>query len=525
MDVLPMAPVEASSLLPLVAILLPLLGVGLLVPLGRSSRAVRTGVLALLCSLTAGVSLALIPGALDGQVPSVHLLELLPGLFLHLRVDPMGALFGATVSSLWLLALIYSHGYLGESPRQGRYHAFFLLCLGFTLGVAYSGDLLTFLVFYELFSILTYPLVVHDETPEAMAAGRSYLAYIFLGGGLVTLGVVFTYVHSLTGLGFGQGPLLTGQTGSATLSLILAFFLLGFGVKAALFPLHGWVPQAHPTAPAPFSAILSGVMVAAGAFGIIRVLLEVFGPALLAGMGAMAWLLGAASFTVIFAGILAVREDHLKRRLAYSTVSQMAYVVLAASLLGAGATAGALVHMTHHAFMKGALFFCAGLLATGVGIRQVSQMGGAARKMPWTMAAFSVAALGLMGVPPLSGFVSKWIMGVGMVEAGEPFYLAVLLGGALLAALYLLPILYTAYVEADSTTQSERSATVRGSMLDPTAAVPSLRNVRSEAPATMLIPTMVAAGLTVLLGLGAFISGFPHDLARLAAEVVLGGGG
>lgn len=536
------------ALTPLVAVALPLLGAALTGPLARAAPRVRTGVLASLCAGAAALSLLLIPGVLGGVVVEARIVQIMPELWLHLWVDAMGALFGATVTCLWLLALVYSHGYLAGRPGQTRYYAFFLLCLAFTLGVAYAGNLITLLVFYELFSVLTYALVVHDETPEAMAAGRKYLAYILFGGSLVILAVVFTYHQVGGGLTFGGEPLLTGVVGPWGPGLILGLFLVGFGVKAALFPLHGWVPDVHPAAPAPFSAILSGVMVAAGAFGLLRVVRDVFGPDLIVEMGAGPWVSGAAAFTVLFAAMLALGQDDLKRRLAWSTISQMGYVVLATFLLGAGAAEGGLVHLTHHAFMKGALFLCAGILIREAGIHRVSQMAGVARQMPWTMAAFSLAALGLIGTPPLSGFVSKWWIGVGMVEADQPLYLAVLLGGALLAAAYLMPIVYTAWfgVEEEVGAAGKEGAAGRGEGVgEDRAAGKEAAAGRGgaeglpdraeglpggaqgppgsfEAPLSMLVPTLIAAGLTLILGLGAFLPGFPHSLARMAAEVFLG---
>ncbi len=331
-------------------------------------------------------------------------------------------------SVLWLLALVYSAGYMADGHKLGRYYAFFMLCLGWTMGVAYAGNLLTFLIFYELFSIMTYPLVVHEETPAAMAAGLKYIIYILIGGSFVLLGVVATFFlageQTLT-----VGGLLDSGMDRMTLLVIFWCFMVGFGVKAAIVPLHGWVPDAHPAAPAPFSAVLSGVMVAAGAFGITRVFHYVFGVELIAELGVAPLLAALASVTVIFAAILAVNQDNLKRRLAYSTISQMGYVTLGIALLGEQAVTGSLVHITNHAFMKGTLFLCAGLLIKRAGIHNVSEMAGVAKRLPVTMAAFAVATLGMIGVPPLAGFVSKWYLGLGMLEVDEPLYLIVLLGG------------------------------------------------------------------------------------------------
>ncbi len=488
-----------SAIIPM-AVFLPLAGALIAVPLGRISENARTIGLAIICGVTALCSLLVLPGVLDGTVYEIYLIRLTPQIWVHLSVDSLGALFGATVAVLWLLALIYSAGYMAGGHRLGRYYSFFMLCLSWTMGVAYAGNLLTFLIFYELFSILTYPLVVHEETPAALAAGTKYIMYILIGGSLVLVAIVFTFFvagdQTLTPGGF-----LSADMDPTHLLLIFWLFIVGFGVKAAIMPLHGWVPDAHPAAPAPFSAVLSGVMVAAGSFGIMRVVFQGFGVDLLRDMGVMPYLAGVAAFTVIFAAILAVNQDNIKRRLAYSTISQMGYVTLGIGLLGNQAAMGALVHITNHAFMKGTLFLCAGLLIKRAGMHNVSEMRGAARRMPVTMAAFSLAALGMIGTPPLSGFISKWYLGLGILEVNEPLYLIVLLGGALLAAIYLLPIVYAAYFKEPPALKSFDESTDG-----------------REAPATMLVPTIVASAMTLFLGIACAMPGLPVSLARMATE-------
>jgi multicomponent Na+:H+ antiporter subunit D len=318
----------------------------------------------------------------------------------------------------------------------------------------------------------------------------------------VLAGVLLTYF--LAGdLTFAAGGFLAADASRGQLLTAFWCFVVGFGVKAALVPLHGWVPDAHPAAPAPFSAVLSGVMVAAGAFGIMRVVLDVFGATLVRALGVAPWLTAVAAVTVLLGALLAVGQDDLKRRLAYSTISQMGYLTLAVSLLGSGVMAGALVHLVHHAFLKGTLFFCAGLWIHAAGVRRVSELRGMGASMPLTAAAFTLAALGMIGVPPLSGFVSKWWMGVGMLEVDAAIGLAVLLAGALLAAAYLLPVVYAVYFA-------------------PGGAV--ARRAGREAPATMLAPTLVAAALTIVFGLGSHYGGFPLQLAQLAAAAWFGGG-
>jgi len=508
-----MASADLLSLLPALSVALPLVGALLVVPLRRFGERRRLQLLAGLCLLTTLLVLASLPGALAGVPRAISLLQFTPQVRLLLRVDAMGALFAVTLSVLFLLALLYSGPYLrrrehsADDGHQDRYFLFFMMCQGWMLGVAWAGNLVTLLVFYELFSILSYPLIVHDETPEALRAGTKYIVYILCGGSLVLLGVILSFF--LAGdRPFTPGGMLDASMDASMLKVIFWSFIAGFGVKAALMPLHGWVPDAHPVAPAPFSALLSGVMVAAGCFAMMRVVFEVFGAGLAADLGVMPWLGGLAAVSVLLAALLAAGEDQLKRRLAWSTISQMAYVVLAVSLLAPGVTAGALAHITHHAFLKGGLFFCAGLLASVAGIRHVSEMAGAARRMPLTMACFAVAALGIVGVPPLSGFVGKWVMGLGMVDAGHPGMLLVLLGGALLAALYLLPPVWLAYFRAPAE-DDEGHETSPG---------------RPEAPAGMLGPLLAATAVSILLGVCAVLPGLPLSLARQAAAAFFGAG-
>jgi multicomponent Na+:H+ antiporter subunit D len=496
---------EVRSIAPVVAVALPIAGAILARPASAISEKVRTALLVGTCALSAVAVFWLFPGVLDGTVYELQLARMTPTIWLYFRVDAMGMLFASTVVVVWILAVAHSAGYMAGEHRQNRYYLFLMLALSWTLGVAFAGNLMTLLVFYELFSILTYPLVVHEETPEAIAAGTKYIIYILLGGGLVMLGILVTYfvggVHN-----FGAEALLSIETGRTTLLAVFWCFIAGFGVKAALVPLYGWVPDAHPAAPSPFSAVLSGVMVAAGSFGILRVLFNVFGVELLELLGVAEYVGWIAAATVIVGAFLAVGQDDIKRRLAYSTISQMGYVILGVSLLGPMATAGGLIHIVNHAFMKGTLFLCAGAMIKQTGVRKVSQMAGMGKRLPVTMLALTVSCLAMIGMPPLSGFISKWYLGMGMVEVEQPLYLVVLLGGALLAAMYLLPIVYAAYFKKP----------------DAGYAAADERRGRFEAPMTMLAPVVVGAVVTVLLGALAWQGWSPLALARMAAEAFFG---
>ncbi len=491
-----------SAILPAI-VLLPIVGAGLVVPLSRVSERARAIGLTVIVALAAGLVACLIPGVLEGELYEIRLFQMTPTIWLTMRVDALGVLFAITAGVLWLLAIVYSFGYMADEERTNRYFAFLMMALSWTLGVALAGNLLSFLVFYELFSILTYPLVVHEQTPEAMAAGTKYITYIIIGGGLVLLAIMGTYF--LAGSQeFGSTAFFTADVNRTALLAVFWCFIAGFGVKAALMPLHGWVPDAHPAAPAPFSAVLSGIMVAAGSFGILRVLFNVYGIELLKELGVAMPLGIVAAVTILAAAILAIPQDNLKRRLAYSTISQMGYVIFGASLLTTSSMTGSFVHIANHAFMKGTLFFCAGIFIKRCHIHNVSEMAGIAKRHPITMAVFTLTSLSMIGTPPLSGFISKWFLGIGILDADKPLYLVVLLGGALLAAVYLLPIIYIAYFK-------EPSPVVRG--------LPE-REGRFEAPWTMLAPVLIGAALTIILGVCAWAPGLPLSLAKLAAETL-----
>jgi multicomponent Na+:H+ antiporter subunit D len=370
----------------------------------------------------------------------------LPGMDLVLRVDPISLLFAALSALLWLLTTIYAIGYLEGSPDRSRFFGFFSLCVTATMGVALAGNLITFFIFYEMLTVATYPLVVHRTTPRALAAGRVYLLYTLGGGTVLLLGVA--WLHVLAGpVEFRSGGVLAAVAAGHRGDLIGIFALLivGLGVKAAMVPLHGWLPVAM-VAPAPVSALLHAVaVVKAGAYGIVRVVYDLYGLELARDLHVLQPLAIAASITIVYGSIRALSEGELKRRLAYSTVSQLSYIVLGVAVVGPMATMGGLVHLMHQGFMKITLFFCAGNLAETLKIHHVHEMRGVGRRMPVTMGAFTIAAFGMMGVPPLAGFISKWHLGVGGVQAGEPWVILVLAASSVLNAMYFLPLVLTAW--------------------------------------------------------------------------------
>ncbi|MEX1214808.1 proton-conducting transporter membrane subunit [Saccharospirillum sp.] len=370
-------------------------------------------------------------------------LPFIPNADLILRADALSLQFVTLSSVLWLATTLYAIGYLKGSAQHSRFFGYFSLCVSTTVGLALAGNLITFLLFYELLTLTTFPLLVHRGTREALKAGKIYLAYTLTGGTLLLLGIVV--LHSLAGSPeFMTNGYLQAFQDDHRLTLTLAFALLiaGLGVKAALFPLHGWLPRAM-VAPAPVSALLHAVaVVKAGAFGIIRVVHDVYGISLAHTLNLMSPLLWLAAFTIIFGSVMALRQNEIKKRLAYSTVSQVSYITLGVALLGPIAAIGGLVHLVHQGLMKVTLFFCAGIFAETLHVHRIQDMNGIGRRMPLTMAAFTVGALGMMGLPPIAGFVTKWYLGMGALEMGQPWVLLILVGSGILNALYFLPLIY-----------------------------------------------------------------------------------
>ncbi len=376
-------------------------------------------------------------------------LTILPGLDLVLQADALSVLFLTLSALLWLLTTIYAIGYLEPGDHRSRFFGFFSLCVAATVGIAMAGNLFTFLIFFEVLTLATYPLVVHRGTPEAHRAGRKYLAYTLGGGLALTLGVVWLY--TLVGnASFTPRGVLGGVAEGNEIELTIIFVLLiaGVGVKAALVPLHSWLPLSM-VAPAPVSALLHAVaVVKAGAYGIMRIVYDVYGVELTRELGLDAPLAAVAAATILYGSVRALGQDDLKGRLAYSTVSQVSYITLGVAVMSPLAAVGGLAHLIHQGLMKITMFLCAGNFAEGRGIKKVSQMDGLGYLMPGSMIPFTVAALGMIGIPPLAGFVSKWYLASGGLVSGDGWVIGVLLMSSLLNASYFLPILHRAWFRA-----------------------------------------------------------------------------
>ncbi|TVP49578.1 MAG: monovalent cation/H+ antiporter subunit D family protein [Halomonas sp.] len=369
--------------------------------------------------------------------------QVVGGVDFVLRADALGVMFAGLSSLLWLCTTIYAIGYLEDSVNRKRFFGFFSLCVASTLGIALADNLFTFLIFYEMLTLSTYPLVVHSGTAKALNAGKIYLRYTLTGGVVLLLGTVLLY--SLTGEHSfsseeGLGNYLNDHRG--LLILIFALLVGGLAVKAAMVPLHGWLPRAM-VAPAPVSALLHAVaVVKAGAFGILRVIYDLYGIELSVELGVTTVLAVAASITIIYGSLRALAQVELKPRLAFSTVSQVSYVILGVCLFGPFGTIGALAHLLHQGLMKVTLFFCAGNYAEELGIHRIDEMDGAGQRMPLTSLAFTIGAMGMIGLPPVAGFITKWYLGIGAIQADMYWVVAVLVASSTLNAMYFLPIVH-----------------------------------------------------------------------------------
>ncbi|MPY80203.1 MAG: monovalent cation/H+ antiporter subunit D family protein [Actinophytocola sp.] len=433
---------DQAAALP-VAVLLPLLGCCAVLLLRNRPGARETA------SVISGVSLAAVVLSLwpvAGEGLRFQLWAWLPGLSLELALEPLGLLFATVAAVLWPVATVYAAGYLRaeQDPAQARFFVFYAATIAAAMWIALSANLVTLLIGYEVMTLATWPLVAHKGGAKARRGARTYVVVLLATSiGLLLPAIVWTW--QLAGsTDFRPGGLLTGHAGSGVLTLLFALYLFGLG-KAALMPVHRWLPAAM-VAPTPVSALLHAVaVVKAGVFAVLKVTVYVFGLDTLRMSGAaepMGWV---AAFTLLAAGVVAIRSDDLKRRLAYSTISQLAYIVLAATLAHRVAAAGGALHLVTHAVGKITLFLCAGAIAVTTGKTRVSELDGLGRAMPWTFAAFVIASLSIAGLPPLGGTWSKWLLVQGAADAGQPVLIGVMMVGSLLSIGYLAPIPVRAY--------------------------------------------------------------------------------
>ncbi len=430
----------SAEALILAAILLPLLGAaGIIV--ARHHPNVREGVTLVTAALMAILVVVIAHRFMAGEVFAITIAEPLPGVTIGFEIEALGMLFALVAGLLWLVTSIYAIGYMrGHNEKnQTRFYAAFAIAISCTMGIAFSSNLFTLFLFYELLTLSTYPLVVHAGTPAAKRGGRIYLG-ILLGTsiGLFLLAILATWLIT-DSVEFQEGGILAGKLDPAWAGLLFALFLFGIG-KAAVMPFHRWLPAAM-VAPTPVSALLHAVaVVKAGVFTLLKVTIYIFGSDFILSNDVTGGLIWVAAITILLASMIAMTKDNLKARLAYSTVSQLSYIALGAMLASQAALIGASMHIAMHAFAKITLFFAAGAIYVATHKTLVSELDGLGRVMPITFGVFLIGTLSIIGVPPLGGMWSKWYLGLGAVESGQLLLLGVLMVSSLLNIAYLLPI-------------------------------------------------------------------------------------
>lgn len=418
---------------------------------------------------------------------------------IYFKVDTLGRLFASLMVLVWLLGGFFSFEYMKHEKNEQRFYGFYLILYGVLFGLDFSGNLITMYLFYEFMTLTALPLVLHTQTKEAVMAGLKYLFYSFAGAYMALFGVFVMGKYAKT-LEFTPGGVIDPAVlrENETLFLVVALLMiLGFSVKAGMFPMHAWLTAAHPAAPGPASAVLSGIIVKGGILALIRVVFEIIGPDFIRGSWVQRLWMALSLLTVLLGSLLAFREPVLKKRLAYSTVSQLSYILFGLSLFDRQAMTGSLLHIAAHVFIKVALFLTAAAVIYMTGCKRVEELRGVGKGMPVTMWCYTIVSLGLVGIPPTSGFISKWYLAAGALHTGIPVFSwlgpVILLISALLTAGYLLPVSMEGFF--------------------PGKEYDAERFQGKEPPLLMRVPLMIFAGFTLALGL------FPNVLTNILSTV------
>lgn len=495
------------SLLPLVFFIVPAMGALLIMITDEKYPDIREAWTIIAGLINLALIVWILPKTLGGEIISTEHYTLVKNVDFILKIDTAGMVFAALASLLWVFTSFYSIGYMRAEKKknQSGYFASFAMCIAATMGISFAGNLLTFFVFYEILTIATYPLVIHNRHEEHIQAGRKYLAYTLISGQLFLVGIIWLY--SIAGTtDFIPGGFLQNYTNSSSLIIIFILLVIGASVKAGLMPFHGWLPAAM-VAPTPVSALLHAVaVVKAGAFALVRIIGYVYGFDVLGSLGVADYLAWMAAFTILASSIIAMKQDNLKKRLAFSTIGQLSYIILGLSLLNELAFTGAIFHMVAHAFMKITLFFCAGAIfintggTYGGGRKYISQIHGIGRQMPITMGMFGLASIGISGMPFIVGFISKWNLALGAIAGGHFLFVLVLVASAMLSASYLIPVFIMAFYTKNDD-------------------YPVYNEVRKD----MLIPIVFTGLASVVLGIFPNLGFNFYELAVQSAEIVTKG--
>lgn len=486
-----------QSIMILVSIFFPIIwGMGILIKpefKKRGNLIAMTGVGLL---VTAALSLMV----MFNRDMQLELFSLGKNMNIYFQVDNLGRMFAVVVIIVWVLTGFYAFEYMKHEQEEKRYFGFYLIVFGVLQALCFSGSMLTYYLFYEMMTLLSVPLILHAKTKEAIIGGLKYLFYSLFGAYMVLFGLYFLNKYATT-LNFNAGGVLDAGavTGNKGILLVVAFaMILGFSVKAGMFPFHAWLPTAHPVAPAPASAVMSGIIVKMGVLGMIRVVFYMFGADFLRGTWVQkAWLV-LALITVFLGSMMAYREKMFKKRLAYSTVSQASYILFGLALLEPQAFTGSLLHVVFHAMIKSALFMCAGAVIYKTGKTSVKDLRGIGKEMPVTIWCYTFASLALIGIPPASGFISKWYLAMGSLKSGISTFSwlgpVILLISALLTAGYLLPV------------------TIQGFLPGADYEYDALK--KKEPVKMMVVPLVILAALAIMLGV------LPNPLVSYISDIV-----
>lgn len=425
-----------------------------------------------------------------------HLIKINNFLDIYFKIDKLGILFVLLASILWIFATFYSFVYMTHEGKEKRFFLYFMLTLGVTVGIAFSGNLFTLYLYYEFLTLATFPLVIHNGSKEALRVGKKYLIYSFSGATLALLGIILIFSLS-SNLNFTQHGVLQNLNIENTKLLLTIYMIMfiGFGVKAALVPLHSWLPAAM-VAPTPVSSLLHAVaVVKSGIFALIRVSYFIFGANILNEIHGNYYISILVILTILMGSLLALHQDNLKKRLAYSTVSQLGYILLGIVLLNQNSLTGGLLHLVNHAVIKITLFFCVGAIYFKTGKKYIHEIKGIGKEMPITMWCFTISSISLIGIPPTNGFVSKWYLALGGLGENKAIFVIILLLSALLTAGYLLPIIITAFFPGEE------------------------KDVERKEPSlSMLMPIVVLTGIVIFLGL--FPNVVLHFIQSIVKEIV-----
>ena len=497
---------QVAQQIPIWATVFPMIMTGAVYYAGRRSAKTRNILAVLTTVITFLLIASMYPIIMAGEVIYYPIAELIPPFGLSFRVDVLGFGLALLASFVWMLVTIYSLSYMKDKQYQNRYYSALVLTLSGCIGIFVSGDLFSLFIFYELMSLVSYILIVHSETSEALKAGFKYLIVTIAGGLFLFFGIIITFEVG--------GSISLHTTGIITEVTNLTFlgyiaFLIGFGMKAGMVPLHVWLPDAHPVAPSPASALLSGIMIKTGAYGLLRIVFHVYDYNMIVEANWHLILAVLSVITIFLGSAVAISQDDLKRRLAYSSVGQMGYILLGISIMTEIAMVGDIFHIYSHAFMKSTLFLAAGVIITKTGKKKIEDLKGIGFELPLTMIAFTIAALAMIGIPPLNGFLSKWSLSLGALDANQPIYVVVLLISSLMNAIYYLPIINLAFFGKSPDEGIEASKE-------------QVRLGKFEAPLNMVVPVFIL-GLSCLI-LGLLPVNLPYELSEKAARMLFENG-